>query len=279
MCKHAKQTLVPIRKFDTDKSFFYKDRDDLNLWKLRKQRSKAESLELYHNHMRAFLLPSSKFILKPSAVHRLTQHAFAIKMQRGLGDLYDLIDQSFQPDIVAKAMHDISETVHWLHDHSLAHRDIKPENIMLHGGRWKLIDFDFCSPLEHFVHCGTEGYICPGEVTKHWPGPAKDSSRRADVYAFGKMILMVLWKASCEGYFKTRRVIWVMFHKPYVVDIQMQIEPAWQPWLDVAMTCCAKVPPLQIPTLPATMENTLGTIDSGTAVATVQMVDADEIFA
>mgnify|MGYP006133833147 CR=1 FL=1 len=278
LCKYAKQTLLPVSGLDTDKSFFFRDTRS-NLWKLSKHRYVAEATEMYYNNMRAFLLPETHFMLKPAAIQKLTVRAFGMKMRQGSTDMYDFMDEHFDPEGVSKALHDVSEAIHWLHDRRLAHRDIKPENIVLHNGRWKLIDFDFCSPLEQFVHCGTEHFVCPHSVTKDWPGSKSDSSRRADVYAFGKMILMALWKAGTDGLMKQRRVIWVMFHKSCVADIPMHIEPAWQPWLDIAMTCCAKVPPVQIPTLPATMENTLGTIDSGTAVATMQMVNADDIFA
>lgn len=263
-----------MKAMNTDKSFFYTDLKG-NLWKLRRNSNQKENLNLYYNNMRAFLLPTSDYILKPASVVKLTNRAFAIRMEYGGIDFYDTMDRSFSIKKVTGALRDIAEAIHWLHDHSLAHRDIKPENVVCHNGRYKLIDFDFCSPLEDFTHCGTEGFMCPPDVTKHWPGDSTDHSRRADVYAFGKTILMVIWKASCEGFLKQRRVIWLMFHKAYVAKIPMTIEPEWQPWLDIAMACCAKIPVTAIPTLPATMKDTLGTGDRGTATATIQVLDAD----
>ena len=278
LCKHTKQLLSPVKFMNTDKSCFYTDLKG-GLWKLRRHNNQKENLELYYNNMRAFLLPTSDYILKPASVHKLTKRAFAIRMEFGGIDLFDAMQHSFSLKTVTGALRDVAEAIHWLHRHSLAHRDIKPENVVCHHGRYKLIDFDFCSPLEDFTHCGTEGFMCPPDGTKHWPGTPSDHSRRADVYAFGKTILMVLWKASSEGFLKRRRVIWLMFHKAYVAKIPMTIEPEWQPWLDIAMACCAKIPPTTIPTLPATMEDTVGTVDSGTAATTIQVVDADPGFA
>lgn len=278
LCTVAQQTLIPLKTLNTKKSYFYRDRRE-HLWKLRKDRHVEELREVYHNNMRAFLLPANHFLLQPMAIHKLTKTAFAIKMRHANTDLYEFMDKSFDVRDITKALRDVAEAIHWLHGRHLAHRDIKPENIVRHKGRWKLIDFDFCSPIEHFVHCGTECFACPPDVTKNWPGSLSDSSKRGDVYAFGKMILMILWAAGDAGYIKQRRVIWVMFHKSYVTSINLDIEPKWQPWLDIATICCDKIPPVEIPALPATIEHTLGTIYGGTTVASVQMVDADPVFA
>ena len=274
LCKLTKNKYTSLGTFESDKSFFYKDQDNA-LWKIRKHKSAQEVKELYYNNMRAFLLPRSQYLLKPTAILKLSRKSFAVKMQHGDTDLFEYIDKDFKLNDVAKALHEISQSILWLHDHCLAHRDIKPENIVMHNGRWKLIDFDFCSPLEEFVHCGTHCFICKPEITNTWSGSASDASKRADVYAFGKTIFMCLWKAAELNYIKQRRVLWVMFHNDFVLDIQMKIEPEWQPWLDVAMKCCAKQPPTRIPTLPTTMIDTIRTVDTIARVTTIQMVDTD----
>ncbi len=278
LCKIAKQKLVKINASGNTHSSFYLD-NRKNIWKIHKNMQPRELKDLYLNNMRAFLLPKSEYILKPSSICKLGSTAFAIRMPKGTIDLFDFMHAEFDPTAIQDAFHQIAKAIHWLHDRRLAHRDIKPENILLHDGTWKMIDFDFCSPVEHLIHCGTECFFCGPDVTKLWPGPISDKSKRADVYAFGKCILMALWSAGEKGYMKQRRVIWVMFHKEYVPNIGIRIEEQWQPWLDIAMTCCAKVPPVEIPALPTTVVNTLRTIDTRTAVATVQMVDADVIFA
>lgn len=277
LCMYAKQDLISVPALNTEKSFFYHDQKKA-LWKLSFHPTRKEAMYIFNNIKRICRLPSSEYILKPKKVHLINHRSVAAKMPRGGRDLYDIVCQDFHPDIVLQALRDISEAVYWLHTHKVAHRDIKPENIVLHESRFKLIDFEFSSPLEEFHHCGTECYTCPPHITKHWPGTKAESSQRADVYAFGKMILFLVYEAGRHGYCEPYKAIGHLFDQAYLFE-RVHIANKWQPWLDIAFECCGKVPPLSIPSLPTAMENTVGTVDGSTTVTSIQVVDADPVFA
>lgn len=278
MCQHAKQKLTPVSILNTNKSFFFKDEDGF-LWKLRKHIHRKEILGLYNNYNTIRWLPNTECILKPLQVHMVDRRAIALKMEQGETDLFDFAHSSFDQKIIFQAFHDISEAIHWLHDHGMAHRDIKPENVVFHEGRFKLIDFDFCSPLHQFELCGTEGYMCCHKMTAEWPGSSSDSSRRADVYAFGKMVIMIMCNGAYSGHLNRPLYLWKMFCEQLPMARPLNLGPIWQPWLDLAIACCDKVPPTSIPPLPTTMEDTIRTIDGETCGTTMQVVDADPMFA
>ena len=277
MCQKAGQALTPLSQYNTNKSFFFKDSDGC-VWKLHKHPCRKEAIDTFNNNKGVCRLPDTEYILKPLQVHMVGHKAIALKMAHGGKDLYDIMTADFEPYTVLQALTDISEAIHWLHGHGIAHRDVKPENIVLHKGRFKLIDFDFSCSLNEFKHCGTENYMCSPKVTDTWPGSTKEFSRRVDVYAFGKMVLASLCNAACNGYVKGYFCLRKMFRDD-VVAASWQIAPDWQPWLDLAVACCGKIPPLSIPPLPTTMKNAIGTIDAETSGTPLQVVDADDIFA
>lgn len=278
MCEHAKQKLTPISTFNTNKSFFFKDEDGF-LWKLRKHINRKETISLFNNYNIVRWLPETDCILKPLQVHIVDRKAIALKMPQGEKDLFDVMHAFFDANFIFQALHNISEAIHWFHGHGMAHRDIKPENVVFHKGRFKLIDFDFSSPLHKFEHCGTENYMCSQKMTANWPGSSSDSSRRADVYAFGKMILMIMCNGAYSGHIKRPLYLWKMFCEEVPKARSQKIGPVWQPWLDLAVACCGTIPPVTIPPLPTTMENAIGTIDGETNRTPLQVVDADDIFA
>ena len=232
--------------------------------------------------MRAFLLPSNNYVLRPSYVWRVEKRVILVKMRLADTDLFEYSKQGVDFYEIDTAFRQVVASIHWLHDRGIAHRDIKPENVVLHKGQFKLIDFDFSSPLEDFVRCGTQHFICPDKIVKAWHCSPSDASRRSDVYSFGKLVLSIMWDCFKREPLVQRKRIWEMFHCDTINSSCMTTDPLRQAWIDVAVECCGKLPPIKIPSLPASIAitaETSGAVDSTTGVAPLQVVNADTVFA
>ena len=252
--------------------------DRLNrLWKMRKDNSKEELLSTYHNNCRALLLAETSFLLKPSGVFHIKNGVIAIVMERGEMDMFDMLAQNTDFECITNGLIQIASAVSWLHEHGLAHRDIKPENIVYHKGRFKLIDFDFCSPLEEFMHCGTQHFMCSKAMMRKWNCSSTESSKRADVHAFGKTILFILWNASRQQVIPIDERLYKMFYNGSMEHID--VPGTWQHWFDVAMKCCSEEPPTKIPLLPLAVANTTTTPNPITARTAVKVCYAYPILA
>ena len=276
LCTTAKQKLTKVPQLNTGNSFFYMDRSH-RLWKMKKNPRTDELRSTYNNNFRVFLLPNTTLLLKPLGVLHVKPGLITIMMLRAKTDMFEILQENTDFECILNGLVQVSNAIAWLHEHGLAHRDIKPENIVFHEGRFKLIDFDFCSPLEEFVHCGTEHYMCSKSTMRRWKGSQAMCSKRADVYAFGKTILFILWHACRQHVIPYDKRLHAMFHGAPVVCIEMP-EP-WQHWLAVAVKCCSKMPPVKIPLLPLTIKNTLTAVDSIAVPTSVKVVDADPAFA
>ena len=231
--------------------------------------------------MRVFLLPMNGYILRPTYVWHVGMNQVLVKMPKAETDLFDFHKKNSSAgfESVERAFHQVARSIQWLHDRGLAHRDIKPENVVLHKNRFKLIDFDFCSPLEEFVQCGTPNFMCPERLVKAWDCSPQDASRRSDVYSFGKLILSSLWHFYTQAPIRQRKRMWDMFHADYINHSFINTDPAKLAWINVAVQCCGKTPPCKIPILPTTIKNTFAAVDAVADPTTLQVVDADVVFA
>lgn len=271
LCTTAKQKLDKVSHLNTDKSFFYTDRSR-RLWKMRKDKDKEDLSATYHNNFRVFLLPESNFLLKPSGAFRVKNGIIAIVMERAEIDMFEMLQENTDFECITNGLIQIANAVSWLHKHGLAHRDIKPENIVYHKGRFKMIDFDFCSPLEEFSYCGTEHFMCSKSKMSHWKCSLVDFSKRADVHAFGKTILFILWHASRQRAIPIDKRLYNMFYSDHIEHIELP--GPWQHWFNIAMACCSKEPPIKIPLLPLAITNTATTPNPITAKTAVKVFHA-----
>lgn len=271
LCTAAGQKLLSVSELNTDKSFFYKDKSQ-RLWKMRTDKNKEELLSTYHNNFRAFLLPESNFLLKPSGAFHVRTGVIAIVMERGETDMFEMLQEKTDFECITNGLIQIADGISWLHKYGLAHRDIKPENIVYHQGRFKLIDFDFCSPLEEFTYCGTVNFMCSKSMTSQWKGSLADFSKRADVHAFGKTILFILWHASSQQVIPFDKRLYDMFYGDHIKHIELP--GVWQYWFDVTVKCCSNEPPTKIPLLPLAITNTATTPNPITAKTTVKVFHA-----
>lgn len=271
LCTTARQKLVHQSHLNTDKSFFYMDRLK-HLWKMRKDHDKDELLSTYNNNYRVSLLPETNLLLKPVGVFRVNKGIIAISMEQGDSDMFELLQKNTNFACITNGLVQIANAVSWLHEHGLAHRDIKPENIVYHKGRFKLIDFDFCSPLEEFVHCGTQHFMCSKAMVDNWHCIPTESSKRADVYAFGKTILFILWNASRQRVIPIDERLYTMFYSDTVEHVELP--GVWQHWSDAVLQCCSQKPPTKIPLLPLAVAKTATTPNPITAKTAVKVFHA-----
>lgn len=276
--KYAKSTVERIPKYGNGRSVFLKDKNN-NLWKLRRERNIAELMAVYHNNMRVFLLPSNNFVLRPSYVWHINNRTVLIKMPHADTDLFDFHKRGATFEDIDRAFRDVAASIEWLHNHGIAHRDIKPENVVLHKDRFKLIDFDFSSPMEEHVQCGTYNFMCPPSLVKDWNCSASDASRRSDVYSYGKLILSTLWDYFKFAPIEQRKRLWDMFHCDHLTESLMSVDPTKQQWIDLAVQCCHRKPPCKIPLLPTAAVSTLITKDIVTDTTMIQVVNADTVLA
>lgn len=237
------------------------------LWKVCKGEP-AVIRQTFMNNYRVKRLSISPMIVGPQKMLKLANDKIAISMNHYPGDLFSFTTVPFDLKRVFKGLQDIANAIDFLHSRGLAHRDIKPENIVVDKDYFRLIDFDFTSPLTPFVKCGTKDYIYPA-ACGDWS--VRDRSIRYDIYAFGRTILYVFYCAalfkicpdgqSCIKKIHNNNAIIKDVKNPFTADSDAGH------WFDVALKCCSEVPHLT--TVPTTDET----------VTTLQVVYADDIVA
>lgn len=86
-----------------------------------------------------------------------------------------------------------------VHDVGLVHRDVKPRNIVVEpGGRVRLVDFGFVTPMERTGDgetAGTTAYAAPEQLV-----PPGRVDARSDLYCLGRVLLECLLREDFEGY-------------------------------------------------------------------------------
>ena len=154
----------------------------------------------------------------------------------------------------------------------LAYRDIKPENIVYHSYRSGIDRFRFLFTTRRVCLLRNGTFHVFESMTRHWKCSLVDFSKRADVHAFGKTILFILWQASIQGVIPIDKRLYKMFYSDRIE--QIELPGPWQHWFDVAMVCCSKEPPTKIPLLPLTVTNTATTPNPITAKTAVKVFHA-----
>lgn len=235
------------------------------LWKVCRGEP-AAIRQTFLNNYRVKRLSISPMIVGPQKMFKLSNDKIAISMNHYPGDLFSFTMVPFDLKRVFKGLRDITNAIDFLHSRNLAHRDIKPENIVVDKDYFRLIDFDFTSPLTHFVKCGTKDYIYPG-ACGDWS--ARDRSIRYDIYAFGRTVLHVFYCAAllkmCPDV-NLRYIQKLHTHNAILKGVTNPFATGsdWAYWFGVALKCCSEVPHLI--TVPTTYET----------VTTLQVVYADD---
>ncbi len=95
----------------------------------------------------------------------------------------------------------IFEGIKALHASGFAHRDIKPENILFINGKPKLADLGLLSPLSGTMTqlAGTLDFMPPEERIGDYTD-SRESRKRNDLYAFGKIIYCCITGNRANAY-------------------------------------------------------------------------------
>jgi len=229
-----------------DKAVFYKQQNIL--WKVHQSPSFFE----HYNYIYA-LEGGEKFLLKPLMNIQLDTTTFATSMDLGKYDMFTFIQYSFDWKYIQKLLLNVANGICWLHKQNIVHRDIKLENIIIIDNTAKISDFDFSIPDElQNNYCGTPNYI-PTKMPKNL------SLKRADIYAFGKMLCVIFQRAVEHkqiSRYDAKDLIQLFYNDYTPLHYKHTLTGSWGTWADICLMCCALIPPLKIPLI-----NTFQTID------------------
>lgn len=246
-----------------------------HVWKI--CRGDTSSLrETFLNNYRVKRLPPCPYIVRPQKLIKIDDETIAICMEHKTMDLFTFVQTVFELNTVWNGLRDIAQGIAWMHAKGLAHRDVKPENICLDERVFCLIDFDFSSPLNEFKHCGTANYIVPRAIASEWTCSDREKSMRHDVYAFGKCILYAFCSAASLSIIEHAELVYELYGMDHTSEVcENPFEGAEHDWLNIALHCCQREPPIQIPlTAPA-----LTAKDSAAHIAQPKVVHADDVVA
>lgn len=213
----------------------------------------------FMNNYRVQHLPPSPWIVRPQKLFQMSQTRLAVSMICHSTDLFNYTSSSFDFKRVLEGMGDVANGITFLHSKGLAHRDVKLENIVVGPKHFRLIDFDFTSPLTDRVHCGTPGYIVPLSISEKWDCSNRTRSIRYDVYAYGKTIIHLFYRAALMGMLDDLRFATCIYKKTGILEgIKNPYDGNISGWFDVALRCCQREPVLE--TFPTT-NNTVDTLE------------------
>ena len=236
-----------LKNLDTLKSKFYVTDKENRLWKIHKEETAYEIGYMLKNNRSILSLERHDHILRPTSVLHASATSIAIQQPRASNDLFNLLSEPFDWDYISQQLIGISHAILYLHSRGIAHRDIKPENIVHHDGFLKLIDFDFSYPLSVLAHCGTEHFKCPKSLTEKWQTSVEEKSKKMDVYAFGKLVMSIMWHAAGHRMVPHGDFAFDTFHKKCVDSRKHPYTGSWGQWATCALLCLMEEPPSQIP--------------------------------
>ena len=226
----------PLKLFDTTTSKFYLDGHD-RVWKIHTEPSAYEIGHMLRNNCFVLSMNTHEHILKPIQVTHVSALSISIVMPHASEDLFSILSKPFDFQWISDQLLGIADAIHCLHRSGRAHRDIKPENIVIHEGKLKLIDFDFCYPLSVLAHCGTEYFNCTKAMTENWLQPVEEKSKKMDVYGFGKLIMSILWQAPGPHVVLYRSFAFETFHQTFVTSCKHLYTGLYGQWCSVALLC------------------------------------------
>lgn len=217
-------------------SFFIRQK---TVWKVYQSKEIFQNYELIRT-----LQDGERHLLKPRQNVEIVAGVYAVSMDLGSCDLFERLGSAFTHGFIANALRDVSGAIHWLHAQGIAHRDIKPENVIMVNGHAKLADFEFsCRLGDDGILGGTANY-----KPEHIQHGAPKRHQRCDVYAYGKLVCIVLIRAFKHKYIQDARHMQDLFFdthtRPYHKPVD---ETPWNTWSQLALDCCTYNTPAAIP--------------------------------
>lgn len=216
---------------------FYKQQDIL--WKVH------HSPSFFQNYNYIYTLEGGeKFLLKPLMNIQLDTTTYATSMVLGKCDMFTLVQHPFDWKYIQKLLLNVANGIHWLHQQEIIHRDIKLENIIIIEKTAKISDFDFSGPVQFENNSvGTHNYI-PTKMPKNF------TYKRADIYAFGKMLCVIFHRAVEHkqlSHSDAKDLIQLFYEDYAPLHYTHTLTGSWGTWADICLQCCAQIPPLKIP--------------------------------
>ena len=174
----------------------------------------------------------------------ITAGIYAVSMPLGSCDLFERLCSPFTYEFISNVLHVVAEAIHWLHARGIAHRDVKPENVIMVDGYPKLADFEFSCRLEDTgILGGTVNY-----TPKHVTHGTQKRHQRCDVYAYGKLVCIVLIRAYKHKYIQDARHMQDLFFDTYTRPYHKPVdETPWNTLSQLALECCTYDTPATIP--------------------------------
>ena len=227
--------------------------ENTKFWKVCLRKKVNHSRRTRRVTMAQHYLPDEHFMVHPTRVVSLREAILFEFEWFGDGDLYSFIHSEYVTNLnlVHAILKYTARCLHYVHKNHRVHLDIKPENILLSGDQTRLCDLEFSNSGVPFRIRGTEIYIPHHSAYTKWYErvdiPDRERSRRLDVYAFGKTVLIVLYQCLARQCLTKTQHALLEKMKDWAYEEVSPGRLAWAsrrlafsnitPWYEIALRC------------------------------------------
>ena len=187
-------------------------------------------------------LPESPYVLKPIDYGYAGGVFYTVSPLMST-DFYYIVEKAPEWKVLDTHLTNIWRGMCFMHAHHIAHMDIKLENIVLDDkNHAMLIDFDFSVPFDDYKHRGTPNYAPPYALAKTW---SSHKAQRHDLYAFGRMILMIMRVYCKDIILYNVTMLWEQGVRERCSLLPCHLGQ-YETWYNVALQCCSESAPVDV---------------------------------